>query len=159
MAASVAALAAVPAGGWADAERTVTLRAPLSAAEVVPPPGDPDGRGAVRITIRGARVCWRMQVRAIQTPHSAHIHAGRRGKEGPPVVPLFLDPVSLERPKRGCVTAPRLFARDIARHPSRYYVNVHNEEFENGAVRGQLARVRTPSRRRTAARREVRFAG
>ena len=160
MAASVAALTVVPAGSSADAKRVVTLRAPLSAAEVVPPPGDPDGLGSARLTISGTRLCWRMQVRRIQRPHSAHIHAAPRGREGPAVVPLFLDPTSLERPKRGCVTAPRLFARDIARHPGRYYINVHNEEFENGAVRGQLSRVRRPSRRRSPSqRREVRFAG
>ena len=143
--ASLAVLLAVPATG--AAARQTTLKASLTGEQMVPPgSGDPDGRGSARITIRGTRVCWRMQVRGIQRPHAAHIHAARRGREGPAIVPLFLTERSLERPRRGCERARPLEARDIARNPRRYYVNVHNEEFPNGAVRGQLSRVRSSRR-------------
>ena len=153
--AAAAALVLLPASGAADRARTLTST--LSGAEVVPPPGDPDGRGSARITIRGTRVCWRLVVPGIQDPHAAHIHVGRRGAEGPPIVPLFLRHTSLERPKRGCVRAGAVEARDIARRPGRYYLNVHNDEFPNGAVRGQLRAVRRAAPRPGV--REPRFAG
>ena len=151
VAASLAVLLAFPVSG--AAARRVTLEARLTGAEVVPPPGDPNARGSARITIRGNRVCWRMQVRGIQRPHAAHVHAARRGREGPPAFGLFFGEMSLERPRRGCETAERAdvpVVRDIARNPRRYYVNVHNDEFPNGAVRGQLSRVRSGTRRRTS---------
>ena len=149
VAASLAVLMVFPASG--AAARQTTLKASLTGAEVVPPPGDPDAKGSVRIAIRGSRVCWRMVVKGIQRPHAAHIHAAPRGREGPAAVPLFLREISLERPRRGCERVDRALAgvvRDIARHPRRYYVNVHNDEFPNGAVRGQLSRVRSSTRRR-----------
>ena len=149
----LAAAAIFPAGA---APRAATdLRSTLAGSKVIPPPGDPDGRGSARVTIRGTRVCWRLRVTGIERPHSAHIHAGTSRSEGPAVVPLFLRPRSLERPRRGCTRTGRLEAGDIARHPRRYYVNVHNDEFPNGAVRGQLSRA--PRSPRSFA--EPRFAG
>jgi hypothetical protein len=140
LAAFVIALLVLPSTGAGRGERR--LRATLSGAPVVPPPGDPDGRGTARLALRGTKVCWRLVVRGIQRPHAAHVHFAPRGMEGPAVVPLFLTPRSLARPKRGCVTARRVEVRDIARRPRRYYVNVHNDEYPNGAVRGQLSRIR-----------------
>ena len=153
-----AATALVIFPGSGSAERASTLTSALSGAEVVPPPGDPDARGSARITIRGTRLCWRLVVPGIQAPHAAHIHVGRRGQEGPPIVPLFLRHTSLERPKRGCVRAGAVEARDIASRPGRYYVNVHNDEFPNGAVRGQLRASRRAAPRPRAVG-EPRFTG
>ncbi len=142
IATSAVALMAGLSGGVAQGKRAkaVKLEATLTGAKVVPPPGDPDGKGTARFSLRGKRLCWRLVVKGIGKPHAAHIHAARAGKEGPAIVPLFLRPKSLEEPKRGCVEAQRLEVKDIARHPGRYYVNIHNHEYENGAVRGQLSR-------------------
>lgn len=146
---SLALLLVVPAFG----ARKRVLTSTLTGAKVVPGPGDPDARGKAKVTVSGTRVCWSLIVKGIQRPHAAHIHLGRARDDGPAVVPLFLTPRSLERTKRGCVRARPFEAQDIAQNPGRYYVNVHNEQFENGAVRGQLARQR--SRRRKASPRSV----
>jgi hypothetical protein len=65
----------------------------------------------------------------------AHIHAGVTGMAGDVVV-------TLDPPTRGfsanCTTVDPAVAGAIAATPSAYYVNVHNAEFEAGAVRGQL---------------------
>lgn len=137
--ASITAVSMVLPASGAGAEDTV-LRATLSGAKEVPGPGDPDGKGRARITIDGTRVCWRLVAERIAKPTAAHIHRAPAGRAGPIVVNLFLTPRSLERAKRGCVRAERSLAKDIAKRPRRYYVNVHNLDHQAGAIRGQLSR-------------------
>lgn len=116
------------------------LRANLKGANEVPGPGDADGRGKALIRVRPAagQVCFRLSWRNIaEPPTRAHIHKGAKGVAGPIVVPFFEGTAV----HRGCVTGldPALL-RDIKRHPRQYYVNIHNAEFPNGAIRGQLKR-------------------
>jgi len=74
----------------------------------------------------------------IEPAFAAHIHEGAAGEEGPIVV-------GLAPPTSGsvsdCVTAvdsARIV--DILDRPADYYVNVHNQVYAAGAVRGQLKR-------------------
>jgi hypothetical protein len=127
------------------------LKAGLSGANEVPP-ADPDGRGLALVDTGRQRVCFAVGWTRIAPPIFAHIHAGPAGVNGPVVV-LFFDvpevagtaPAALPdtlSAVAGCVgdQDPGLL-RDIRRHPSDYYVNVHNQEFVAGAIRGQLRRV------------------
>ena len=109
----------------------------LNGAKEVPGPGDPDGAGAaiVRLYPRLGRVCAQISVTKIQTPLAAHIHEGRFDEAGPVVVDLTGSVTGGAR----CVDGvPEALIRDIREHPRRYYVNVHNESYPGGAVRGQL---------------------
>ena len=115
------------------------LKAKLKGANEVPGPGDPDGRGKARLRVRpkAGRVCFRLKWRNIATPTAAHIHRGRMGEAGPVVVGLF----SGQADNRGCVDGfERDLLREIRRHPRRFYVNIHNADYPDGAIRGQLKR-------------------
>ena len=113
--------------------------ASMTGAQEVPGPGDPDASGKAEITVVDAtdNVCYEFDVRGLAPATVAHIHRGAMGVAGPPVVTLE-PPVDGERD--GCVAAPGAIADEIQRNPSAFYVNVHNAEYPNGALRGQLRR-------------------
>jgi hypothetical protein len=124
--------------------RFVGRRANLSGAQEVPGPGDPNGKGRARIRLHANRgkVCYTVSWRKIESPFAAHIHAGRRGVAGPAVVTLFQKAQPLPDTRRrisDCIEGlERAVVADIVRRPRAYYVNVHNLEFQDGAIRGQL---------------------
>jgi hypothetical protein len=118
------------------------LRAKLSGAAEVPGPGDPDGSGSARITLRPEQgeACFELSVSNIEPATAAHIHEGAEGVAGPVVIPL--DPAPTAGSSEGCVSGvDTALLRNILQNPRQYYVNVHNEEFPDGAVRGQLRHV------------------
>jgi glucose/arabinose dehydrogenase len=112
----------------------------MTGAEEAPGPGDPDGGGMANITINLSKrqVCFALMVSDIGPATAAHIHIAPPGEPGPVVVPL--NPPPTDGSSTGCANnVERRLLRNIMQHPERYYVNVHNEEFPAGAVRGQLA--------------------
>jgi CHRD domain len=131
----LALLAPMTVAYGADGGRPLTTT--LSGAEEAPGPGDPDGTGFAGLTINpGLRqVCFWLEVSGIEPATAAHIHIGAAGVPGPVVVPLT--PPTAGR-SQGCVEVTRELAKAIIHDPSAYYVNVHNDDFQAGAVRGQL---------------------
>ncbi len=133
---------AIAIGGPALAGKpgTGTVReAELTGAEVVPTPGDPDGTGMARMIFYPMKnkICYRVTVSGIQTATKAHLHMGDAGEVGP--VKLNLLPP--RNSARECIRGlGERFIRKIARNSSRYYVDVHNNEYPGGALRGQLSR-------------------
>ncbi len=124
-------------------EREHDLIAAMSGQEEAPGPGDADGYGAADFRIKGNRICFRIVARNIAPGTAAHIHKAPSGQPGDIVVGLFAStPEQSKVPPRvaGCVKTTRARAKDIARHPGDYYVNVHNADFPGGAIRGQLSR-------------------
>ena len=134
-----ALLVAVPVAGAAP---IVSLEANLTGEQEVPEPGDRNGSGDAHLTVHRAKVCYTLLVEDIRPPNAAHIHEGRRGVAGPVVV-------ELNTPRKvadaffyseGCESIDRSLSRELRMHPARYYVNVHNNPFPDGALRGQLHR-------------------
>lgn len=117
----------------AMAASTTTLHTSLT-GKAETPKGDPDGSGKATIKITGKKVCYTFSYSKIGAPNAAHIHKGAKGKAGPVVVGLFAGKAK----KSGCVTTTSAIAKAIAKHPSSYYVNLHNKKYANGALRGQL---------------------
>jgi hypothetical protein len=112
----------------------------LTGAAEVPGPGDTDGTGTAKITLKQAegKVCFELTVSNIGEATAAHIHEAPAGKAGPPVVTLAPAPASGS--SKECVTASADVIKKIMANPANFYVNVHNAEFPNGAVRGQLSK-------------------
>lgn len=127
----VALLAGCGGATSSKVERDVVMR---GAVEV--PPGDPDGSGHAVIELHAdeGKVCWSLTTEGIEAASVAHVHRGERGEAGPPVVTWTFD----GRADEGCVSAGRSLIRDIVRNPRGYYVNVHNDDHPDGALRGQL---------------------
>jgi hypothetical protein len=116
-----------------------TFHANMFGAEEVPP-GDPDGSGRAEVSISDEldQFCYKLKdVRGIQKPTAAHIHRGAKGVAGPPVVALA-PPINGE--SHGCLKVSEAISDEIEADPASFYVNVHNEEYPSGAIRGQLDR-------------------
>jgi hypothetical protein len=113
------------------------LSTSMSGAEEAPGPGDPDGEGWAWFTVNPGQgiVCYALEVSGIAPAAAAHIHIAPAGSPGPVVVPLN-PPTSGS--SSGCAEVSRELAMALIQHPSDYYVNVHNADFQPGAIRGQL---------------------
>ena len=123
----------------ADGGRKFTTT--LTGAAEVPGPGDPNGSGTATITLNygQSEVCWDITVFNITLPATlAHIHVIGPLGFGPPVVDLT--PPDETGSSSGCTSASRELIKNIIQNPEQYYVNVHNEDFPGGAVRGDLSK-------------------
>jgi hypothetical protein len=128
------ASALVTAGAASAATK---LTASLSGAKEVPKAGN--GRGTARLTLNAKKgtVCFNITLTGVGTAMAGHIHKGGKTVAGPIAVPLFAQPTT--HPK-GCAPAAKSLIRAISKHPRRYYVNVHTQQYPGGAARGQLRR-------------------
>jgi hypothetical protein len=106
--------------------------------------GDSDGKGDATLKLKAGKeeVCFELSWKDIKEPTAAHIHKGKKDKEGDVVVTLFESdeplPDTFDTVK-GCVddVSDKLIDK-IADEPEDYYVNIHNEKYPDGAIRGQL---------------------
>jgi hypothetical protein len=133
-AASAASLAVADHGG-----RPLSTEL-TGAAEV--PAGDPAGSGMATITVNPGQeeVCWEIKAAGIDLPATAaHIHVGAVGTAPPNNVVVTLSAPDASGFSSGCTTVDRDLALEILQNPENYYVNVHNEDFPTGAIRGQLS--------------------
>jgi hypothetical protein len=87
------------------------------------------------IRLEPAQVCWDILVVGIAPATAAHIHAAEAGAAGDIVYPLSPPTAGTVS---GCTPAEAALIEALTNNPEGYYVNVHNEEYPNGAVRGQL---------------------
>jgi len=123
----------VPAAtALAESSYSATLTGPAE----VPGPGDTDGLGFAVVTVDGTHIHYTVFAQNIGAPTAAHIHTGAAGVAGGVVVPLDVNTLT-----NGTADITQDLANQINANPSGFYVNVHNAEFPNGAIRGQLTRA------------------
>jgi hypothetical protein len=115
----------------------VVLSTTMTGAQEAPTAGDPDGRGTATILLLpdGRTLCYVLTAMGIEPATAAHIHRAPPGVAGPIVVPLSPPTVGIAG---GCTEIAPALHQAIRTNPSAYYVNVHNQPFPGGAIRGQL---------------------
>ncbi|MQA75621.1 MAG: CHRD domain-containing protein, partial [Solirubrobacterales bacterium] len=126
------------AGAPSKAKKTVKLTANLSGQNEIPP-ADPNGSGRanVKLKTKKGRACFDIRFEGIGDAIMAHIHKGGPDVNGDIKVPFFEDMQGVSSPAKGCVDVKKGLLKKIAKKPNGWYVNVHTEEFPNGAIRGQ----------------------
>jgi hypothetical protein len=124
---------ALPASGAPLAH----LETVMTGEKEVPGPGDPNGIGEAKVKVFKAKVCYTLTAKRIKPATAAHIHKAPKGEAGPIVVPLK---PPTDGSSSGCEDISRSLSRALREHPGRYYVNVHNRPYPDGAIRGQLER-------------------
>jgi hypothetical protein len=116
--------------------REVVFNVNLDGLAEVPGPGAIDGSGDATVVVDplGTEVCSTLRVSDIGDVTGVHIHEGRNGTAGPIAVTLP-DP---EPETRRCVTTTKSIIAGLTSGDRAFYVNVHTEEFPDGAIRAQL---------------------
>jgi CHRD domain len=130
---AVLLIAAIPV--WATPR--ANLEASLTGQKEVPGPGDPNGRGEADVTVYKEKVCYELEVERIKPATAAHIHRGGTSVAGDIVVELK---APTDGSSEGCKAISKQLSKNLREHPSHYYVNVHNDPYPDGAIRGQLHR-------------------
>lgn len=105
--------------------------------------GDPNGRAEWLLGIKGSKVRYATIWEKLSAPTNAHIHRGKKGKNGDIVIDFFAAPNGLPKGVTGIAGTASVksdIARGIKKNPKNWYTNLHTVEFGGGAVRGQLYR-------------------
>ncbi len=123
------------------AEGVTRLQVTLTGAAEVPGPRRPgrrgDSNGEHRCT--NLEVCFEVTNQRVARPTGMHIHDGEPGKNGPILVPLAT-PAGSDTTTPGCANADAALIARITANPRNFYLNVHSQAHQQGAVRGQLSK-------------------
>lgn len=123
----------------AEAQSPIVFTIELTGGAEVPGPGDSEGTGTALLQLDPTvpQLCYEITVDGIAEATAAHLHRGRADAAGPVVV-TFQTPSGGSG--IGCVDQPELDSlfSDVSSSAQDFYVNVHNADFPDGAVRGQL---------------------
>ena len=115
------------------------FNATLTGAAEVPGPGDADGAGKAILELNPGqnKLCYKLRTSNIAAPTMAHVHVGAAGVAGPVAVTLV---APADGTSSGCNNLSEELTKALLKTPQNYYVNVHNAEFPNGAIRGQIGK-------------------
>jgi len=145
-----AATAGITVGGKTvkGAER---LKAKLSAAEVVPGPGNPDlsAKADLVVNPRKQQICFDITIENVvpgakddDPVVGIHIHPGLAGTVCEPAQDCVFG-IDLDFPNEGlqsCVRAGTQLLNSIVQQPGEFYLIIHTATFPAGALRGQLGK-------------------
>jgi len=128
------------------------FKAALTGSEVVPPiKSEANGEATFRLFKGERRMFYSLNVSNIKGVTAAHIHKGKKGENGPPVVVLYsgskkagrysgllADGMLTDSDLIGPLKGEPLRALIQMIYSGEAYVNVHTEKNPNGEIRGQI---------------------
>ncbi|MBX7531813.1 CHRD domain-containing protein [Qipengyuania sp. 1XM1-15A] len=79
-------------------------------------------------------LCYYLEAKGVGEVTSAHVHSGKRGKNGRELVALQMSAMDETCTGVSGETIDAMIAR-----PADYYVDVHTDAYPRGALRGQLS--------------------
>lgn len=135
MALTLGMVASLALAGVAMAAETTLIADLAGSAET-----DSDGSGTATVVLDpdAGTACWTLSSENVDPITVSHIHEGAAGADGGVVVDLDLD--GFDGSSEGCNEAADTDTlQAIIDNPAGYYVNLHNEAYPGGAIRGQLA--------------------
>ena len=108
----------------------------MNGAEIVPGPGDNDGTGTFKVSLDNAtnELCYELAWQNIDQPNASHIHVGAKDQAGRIMVDLNFP---ANGPK-ACIPVDSTSVGHMTGGAKSHYVDLHNETYAEGAVRGQL---------------------
>jgi len=148
----VALLAVVLTASIGFSAEKGSFGASLSGSEAVPVVKTPaKGKAEFKLGKGGKELAFKVTVSDIENVTAAHIHLGKKGKEGPPVTGLFAGPkkegkfsgvlaegVITEKDLMGSLMGKPLDALVKLIKSGDTYVNVHTDGHPAGEIRGQI---------------------
>ncbi len=110
------------------------------------------GEADFKLSKDGRELAYILKVKNIENPTAAHIHIGKKGEEGVPVVPLFGGAAKKEGKFSGVLAKGTITDKDLVGplagktvgdlekmiKDGDAYVNVHTKQDPAGEIRGQV---------------------
>jgi len=123
----------------AQQERGRSLNVQLTGTDDSSLLGDPDGKATLKLNLKPNqnKICYELAVTGVSGVSTIQIHTGRREQIGPAVLGFTTTTAESSKP---CATLDHDRVMDMVRNPENYYATIANNEFPNGALRGQLFR-------------------
>ena len=128
------------------------FKATLTGSKVVPPvKSKAKGEATFRLFKGERRMLYRLSVTNIEDVTAAHIHKGKKGENGPPVVVLYsgskksgkysgmlAEGIVTDYDLIGPLKGGTLEALVKMIYDGEAYVNVHTKKYPDGEIRGQI---------------------
>lgn len=134
---------------------------------MVPGPGDPDGAARMTLSLGADSICFSISYEAIGAPRVIRINRGIAGEKGPIELTLFPDSdkaraddgtgaeddgdlgglgaAKASNPIEACIASADIadpsLIEQLKSSPESFYVEILNDEFPLGAVRGQVSQT------------------
>jgi hypothetical protein len=109
-------------------------------SEVPPVDTKASGTAQFQISADGKQIDYDLNVKDLSNFMMAHIHQGKSGENGPPVVMLSIGKGKITSGDlQGPLSGEQLSNLAKLMQDRNTYVNVHTQQNQNGEIRGQIA--------------------